>query len=78
MDPNTVWEGTYISLQIRVNYTPVPLPFRRYNWIHRDWYGSKPTLVTPAGGGCSSPWVAGKQMFLLYLKPYLTRAALAS
>ena len=42
MDPNTVWdwEGT-TSLQIIVNYTPVPLPFRRYNWIHRvpGWSG---------------------------------------
>ena len=46
---NTLWiqtvsEKVRLTLQIIVNYTPVPRPFRRYGWIHRDiififiWY----------------------------------------
>ena len=29
-------EKVRLTLQIIVNYTPVPLLFRRYDWIHRD------------------------------------------
>ena len=32
----TLSEKVQKSLQMIVNYTPVTLPFRRYDWIHRD------------------------------------------
>ena len=36
----TLPEKVRLTLQMIVNYTPVPLPFRRYGygWIHRDIY----------------------------------------
>ena len=36
MDPWPLSEKVQKNLQMIVNYAPVPLPFRRYNWIHRD------------------------------------------
>ena len=39
MDPWPLSEKVRLTLQMIVNYTPVPLPFRRYDWIHRgSWY----------------------------------------
>ena len=41
MDPWLLSEKIRLSLQIIVNYTPVPLPnLRRYDWIHRDMIDS--------------------------------------
>ena len=37
MDPWPLSEKVRLTLQIRVNYTPVPLPFRSYDWID-FWY----------------------------------------
>ena len=38
MDPWPLSEKVQKSLQITVNHTPVPLPFRRYGWIHRGGF----------------------------------------
>ena len=48
MDPSPLSEKIRLTLQIIVNYTPVPLPFRRYDWIHRDMIDSLDS-VTFAG-----------------------------
>ena len=36
-----------ITLQMRVNETPVTLPFSRYAWIHREWlvYANKASFL---------------------------------
>ena len=41
----TLSEKVQKSLQMIVNYTPVTLPFRRYDWIHRDGTKHLPTGI---------------------------------